>query len=117
MNPGMGASETPHVYRVHAPRPKSGRLRVPAFESGNDRWKPPRLLRLRAEMRVPGRAWVQFEAMAEGSATRLVQTAHFAPTGLFGWLYWYGIYPAHAMIFSDLVDAVARDELRRPAPE
>ena len=38
-----------------------------------------------------------------------MQAAFFAPTGFFGWLYWYGIYPIHGLIFSDLVDAVARD--------
>lgn len=66
-------------------------------------------LRLRAEMKVPGRAWLQFEAHPDEGGTRLVQTAFFAPIGFFGWLYWYGIYPFHALIFSDLVDAVARD--------
>lgn len=71
--------------------------------------QPPRLLRLRAEMKVPGRAWLQFEAIPEGDGTRLVQTAFFAPTGFLGWLYWYGIYPVHAVIFSDMVEAVARD--------
>ena len=69
----------------------------------------PSLLRLRAEMKVPGRAWLQFEAIPEGDGTRLVQTAYFAPTGFLGWLYWYGIYVLHALIFSGLVSAVARD--------
>jgi hypothetical protein len=68
---------------------------------------PPRLLRLRAEMKVPGQAWLQFETREEGSGTRLIQAALFAPTGFFGWLYWYGIYPAHALIFDAMVDAVA----------
>ena len=45
----------------------------------------------------------------EGDGTRLVQTAFFAPMGFFGWLYWYGIYPVHSKIFSDLVQAIARD--------
>ena len=74
-----------------------------------EEYRPPSVLRLRAEMKVPGRAWLQFEAIPEGSRTRLVQTAFFAPTGFFGWLYWYGIYPLHAKIFSDLVNALARD--------
>ena len=51
----------------------------------------------------------EFEAIPEDEGTRLVQTALFAPTGFLGWLYWYGIYPVHSMIFSDLVEAVARD--------
>ncbi len=74
-----------------------------------EEYRPHTLLRLRAEMKVPGRAWLQFEAIPEENGTRLVQTAFFAPTGFFGWLYWYAIYPAHAKIFSDMVDAVARD--------
>lgn len=71
--------------------------------------EPPHLLRLRAEMKVPGRAWLQWETVPEGSGTRLVQTALFAPTGLWGMLYWYSLYPVHKVIFSDLINAVARD--------
>jgi hypothetical protein len=69
-------------------------------------------------MKVPGRAWLQFEAVPEGGGTRLVQTAYFAPTGFLGWAYWYGIYPLHALIFNDLVDAIARDaaDLARRSP-
>ncbi|MDX1646311.1 MAG: DUF2867 domain-containing protein [Longimicrobiales bacterium] len=74
-----------------------------------EEYQPDSLLRLRAEMKVPGKAWLQFEAIPEGDGTRLVQTAFFAPTGFLGWLYWYGIYPVHALIFSDMIEAVARD--------
>jgi uncharacterized protein YbjT (DUF2867 family) len=70
--------------------------------------EPGRFLRLRAEMRVPGRAWLQWEAVPEEGGTRLVQSALFAPEGLPGVLYWYALFLAHAFIFSDLVDAVAR---------
>jgi hypothetical protein len=69
---------------------------------------PPRLLRLRAEMRLPGRAWLQWEAFPEEGGTRLVQTALFAPNGLLGTAYWYGLYPFHQFIFSAMVDALAR---------
>ena len=69
---------------------------------------PPRLLRLRAEMRLPGRAWLQWEAFPEDGGTRLVQTALFAPNGLLGTAYWYGLYPFHKFIFSAMVDALAR---------
>jgi uncharacterized protein YbjT (DUF2867 family) len=65
--------------------------------------EPGRLLRLRAEMKVPGRAWLQFEAVPEDGGSRLVQTAYFAPHGLAGHLYWYALYPVHAAIFSGLV--------------
>jgi len=67
----------------------------------------PRLLRLQAEMKVPGRAWLQFEAEPQGGGTRLVQAALFQPKGFFGWAYWYSVYPAHAFIFDQMIDAVA----------
>ncbi|MBP6771347.1 MAG: SDR family oxidoreductase [Gemmatimonadaceae bacterium] len=67
----------------------------------------PRLLRLRAEMKVPGKAWLQFTAVPEGNGTRLIQTALFAPRGLLGLLYWYAMFPAHLFIFGDMVRAVA----------
>ena len=74
-----------------------------------EEYQPDALLRLRAEMKVPGKAWLQFEAIPDGDGTRLVQTAFFAPTGFLGWLYWYSIYPLHALIFSDMVEAIVRD--------
>lgn len=70
--------------------------------------EPARLLRLRAEMRVPGRAWLQFDVEPEGLGSILVQTALFAPRGLFGLIYWYGLYPVHSLIFSRLIDAIRR---------
>lgn len=66
-------------------------------------------LRLRAEMKVPGAASLQWEVSAEGAGSRLVQTAMFVPRGLAGVLYWYVLYPLHALIFSDLARAIARD--------
>lgn len=70
--------------------------------------EPGRLLRLRAEMKVPGQAWLQFEANpAEGGRTRLVQTAFLAPKGLLGFLYWYGLYPSHGIIFGRLIAEIA----------
>ena len=70
---------------------------------------PDQLLRLRAEMKVPGEGWLQFEANeGDAGSTELVQTAYFAPKGLSGLLYWYGIYPLHGAIFSRMIDAVAQ---------
>lgn len=66
--------------------------------------EPDHLLRLRAEMKVPGRAWLQFESKPHLSdQTILQQTAFFAPKGLFGLLYWYILYPLHGLIFSGMV--------------
>jgi uncharacterized protein YbjT (DUF2867 family) len=71
--------------------------------------EPGRLLRLRAEMKVPGRAWLQFEAIPRSNgSTHLRQTAYFAPKGLTGHLYWYLLYPIHTLIFSGLINGVAR---------
>ena len=71
--------------------------------------EPNRLLRLRAEMKVPGRAWLQFESHPQdGGMTRLIQTAYFAPKGLSGHLYWYVLYPIHSMIFSGLIREIGR---------
>ncbi len=73
----------------------------------------PRELKLRAEMKVPGRARLHWVARREGEGTRLVQTAMFAPHGLPGFLYWYLLYPVHFVMFSGLVKAVVRDAERR----
>jgi hypothetical protein len=71
--------------------------------------EPGRLVRLRAEMKVPGPAWLQFEAQPRpGGGTLLVQTAFFEPRGLWGVLYWYGAYPIHQAIFSGLARRIAR---------
>ena len=78
--------------------------------------EPGRLLRLHAEMKVPGEAWLQLVAtpMADGR-TLLQQTAFFAPRGLSGWLYWYALYPVHRIIFSGFIRALGRRaDARRP---
>jgi uncharacterized protein YbjT (DUF2867 family) len=68
-----------------------------------------RLLRLRAEMKVPGLAWLEFEAETRDDArTLLRQTAFFAPRGMAGLIYWWSLYPVHALIFSLLADRIAR---------
>ncbi len=72
----------------------------------------PRLLRLRAEMKVPGKAWLQWETEVDGHCTRVVQTALFAPVGLTGTLYWSALYPIHKVIFSGLVRSIAREAER-----
>jgi uncharacterized protein YbjT (DUF2867 family) len=75
--------------------------RVEAFE-------PDHCLRLAAEMKLPGRAWLEFkvEAMDHGSIIR--QTASFDPVGLWGLAYWYGIYPLHEIIFGGMLRQIAR---------
>jgi hypothetical protein len=77
--------------------------------------EPGRLLRLRAEMAVPGRAWLQFRCHSRPDGTTLLeQTAYYAPKGLLGLLYWYLLYPAHALIFSGLIRQLGRRAERMP---
>jgi len=87
---------------------------IEAVESALDFWRVeeverPKLLRLRAEMKVPGRAWLEWQTMPEGNGTRLVQTALFEPSGLWGVLYWQALYPIHRFIFDDMIRAIAKD--------
>ena len=67
----------------------------------------PDLLRLRAEMKVPGRAWLQYEVSAVDGGSRLVQTAFFEPKGVPGLAYWYLLYPIHGLIFRGTVRVLA----------
>ncbi len=71
--------------------------------------EPGRMLRLRAEMKVPGKAWLQFQVTPQDDDRSLLsQVAFFAPRGLPGWLYWYALYPVHSLIFSGLINQIAR---------
>ncbi len=68
-----------------------------------------RFIRLKAEMKMPGRAWLQYEIReTPNGASRLDQTAAFIPKGLPGLVYWYALYPIHSWIFSGLIKAIAR---------
>jgi len=78
--------------------------------------EPGALLRLRAEMLVPGKAWLQFQMTPrDAGGTLLTQTAFFAPKGLAGWAYWYALYPIHALMFSGLIKQIARRAERSSA--
>ena len=59
-------------------------------------------------MKVPGRAWLQFEVEPAGKGSRIRQTAEFDPLGLFGLLYWYALYPLHEFVFAGMLRGVAR---------
>jgi uncharacterized protein YbjT (DUF2867 family) len=75
--------------------------RVEALEAGC-------MLRLRSELKAPGEGWMEWEVkpLPEGGA-QLSQTAFFAPKGAAGFLYWYGLYPLHRMVFKGLVKKLA----------
>ena len=66
---------------------------------------------LRAEMKVPGEAWLSWEAREVEGGSELTQTALFSPHGFWGFVYWYAMYPAHRFIFSDMCKAIADDAL------
>jgi uncharacterized protein YbjT (DUF2867 family) len=71
-----------------------------------DALEPDRLLRLEAEMRLPGRAWLQFEVDQSGPKTILRQTAIFDPLGSLGLAYWYASYPLHELVFSGMLRGI-----------
>jgi uncharacterized protein YbjT (DUF2867 family) len=63
---------------------------------------------LRAEMKVPGRAWLEFSVQPEGSGgSILTQVARFYPRGIWGLLYWYGVYPLHLLVFRGMARGIA----------
>jgi len=86
---------------------------APAVGDTLDFWRveayePNRRLRLAAEMKVPGRAWLDFEVVPDGGGALVCQTAVFEPTGLFGLVYWYGLLPVHAAIFGGMLREIAQ---------
>lgn len=71
-------------------------------------FEPNQRLRLQAEMKLPGRAWLEFEVSPCKQGTTIRQTAIFDPLGLAGLLYWYGIYPLHQFVFAGMLRNLAR---------
>lgn len=70
--------------------------------------EPNRLLRLAAEMRLPGRAWLQFEVQSDDEGCVIRQTALFDPIGLPGLVYWYSVYPLHELVFAGMLNNIAK---------
>jgi uncharacterized protein YbjT (DUF2867 family) len=70
--------------------------------------EPGRRLRLAAEMKLPGRAWLEFEVMPDAGGAIIHQTALFDPVGLSGLVYWYALRPVHELIFGGLLREIAR---------
>ena len=67
----------------------------------------PTLLRLRAEMKLPGEAWLEFSITGTGTGTVLHQKALFIPHGLPGHLYWWSISPFHGVVFGSMIANLA----------
>lgn len=79
--------------------------------------EPNRRLRFIAEMKLPGRAWLEFEVTGNAESSTLRQTAVFDPHGLFGQLYWYGIYPLHHFVFQGMLEGIASASLSQTEGE
>jgi uncharacterized protein YbjT (DUF2867 family) len=75
--------------------------RVERLESG-------RLLRLAAEMKIPGRLWLQFEVDPAEHQSVVRQTTVFDPFGYVGLAYWYLLYPVHHRVFSRMLRGIQR---------
>ena len=70
---------------------------------------PNRRMMLQAEMKVPGKAWLEFESEPQESGqTLLTVTAYFDAHGFFGLLYWYAMWPFHKFIFDGLTNEIAK---------
>lgn len=72
--------------------------------------EPNAFVRFRAEMRLPGEAWLELRVadVPEGGGARIEQTSIFIPAGLLGVAYWYGVYPLHAVVFGGMLRGIAR---------
>ncbi|MGE0352134.1 MAG: SDR family oxidoreductase [Gemmatimonadales bacterium] len=94
---------------------RRGRRDADSLAAGDvvDCWRveavePDRRLRLQAEMKLPGRAWLTFEVEPMAGGSQITQTATFDPAGLSGLLYWYAIWPLHALVFRGMARGVAK---------
>jgi hypothetical protein len=66
-------------------------------------------LRLRAEMKLPGLAWLELQVgSTDGGTTTFHHRALFHPKGLFGYLYWFSILPFHGIIFGSMQRNIAK---------
>lgn len=94
---------------------KRGRRNIDRLNVGDtiDCWRvetfePDCRLRLEAEMKLPGRTWLEFEVKKNRNGSLIRQTTIFDPVGLPGLLYWYSVYPLHQIIFAGMLRGIAR---------
>lgn len=79
-----------------------------------EKFEPGHLLRLVAEMKLPGRAWLEFEVDGDESSTTIRQTAIFDPVGLLGQVYWYGLWPLHKLVFRGMLRGIREAAANEP---
>jgi uncharacterized protein YbjT (DUF2867 family) len=111
---------------VGGPGLRKGRTRTIAVGDVIDFWRvedlqPERRIRLRAEMVLPGAAWLTWDLAPYGGGTVVTQSATFRPRGLWGRAYWLGVAPFHRFVFPGmlrgiLADAERAERDRRSAP-
>ncbi len=68
--------------------------------------RPNRHLTLKAEMKVPGEAWLEWDIEEHDGRACLIQRATFVPRGLFGRLYWYSLVPFHSVVFPQMARGI-----------
>jgi uncharacterized protein YbjT (DUF2867 family) len=93
---------------------RRGRPHPDVLQAGDilDFWRvdviePNHRLRLTAEMKLPGRAWLEFEVTGDSRGSIIRQTATFDPVGLLGRSYWYAVYPLHQLVFQGMLRGIA----------
>ena len=104
---------------IGGPGMSRGRRDPERLEPGEtlDCWKVelcerPRRLRLAAEMKMPGRGWLEFEVVPRDGDVTIHQTAVFDPRGVGGLAYWYSIWPLHELVFRRMLAGIARAAVR-----
>ena len=93
---------------------RRGRRATLAIGEPLDFWRvedlvPGRRLRLHAEMRLPGEAWLTWDVESQGSGALITQTAEFRPRGLLGRLYWISVAPFHRFVFPGMQRGIVAD--------
>ena len=96
---------------IGGPGLRRGRRPVLRVGDALDFWRieavdPPSVLRLRAELRLPGKAWLTWEITQRSKGSDVVQLATFRPRGLVGRLYWYAVLPFHHFIFPTMLQRI-----------
>ncbi len=71
--------------------------------------EPDALVRLHAEMKLPGEAWLEWRVEPEGTGSHVFQLGRFHPRGLLGRAYWLAVAPFHRFVFPSLLDGIAED--------
>ena len=113
---------------IGGPGLRRGRRSADEIQYGDalDFWRvtgiePSKRLELRAEMKVPGVATLEFRIEPRGDQSHLTQIARFQPRGLLGILYWYAVKPLHGIVFKDMLLGIRRvaerDETHRQFSE